>query len=286
MTNLATTPRSFWRRLSSRGLVTRGLVLQAVALTYSLAAGAFRSNPPSLRSESEGLVRLCIAVGAGMVALAARSRSTSRHDRSPGTLVVDLLLVYGCVVLSQVVLNWSRPELALPCWAPTQGGYVGVMLFAATRALFAIAPGGDDSLPEWVDDRRQELAIRCGRYGGAGAGAFALGLAGLWAVSVQVRIASCWIAIGSAYLLVRAACAHREVASDRIDQGLRRCDSILRAAAVWYCGALFPASLVALFGSNVYVYWIPLVILLFAEGNQRAADSLAKNTANSVVQAE
>jgi hypothetical protein len=164
------------------------------------------------------------------------------------------------------------------------------MLFAVTRALFAIAPGRDDSFPEWIDDRRQELAAQCNRYRAryivAGAGALGLGLAGLWATSAQVRIASCWIAIGSAYLLMRAASAHRATAADHVDQGLRRCDSILRAAAVWYCGALFPASLVALFGSKIYLYWIPLVILLFAETNQRAAESLAMNTADSVVQTE
>ena len=55
---------------------------------------------------------------------------------------------------------------------------------------------------------------------------------------------------------------------------------MLRGARFWYYGALFPASLVVLSGSKVYLYWIPIVILLFAEVNQSAAASLWKGDPN------
>lgn len=54
---------------------------------------------------------------------------------------------------------------------------------------------------------------------------------------------------------------------------------------MWYCGALFPASRVPL-GSQAYVCWIPLVILRFAEANQRAPELLAKRTAARVAQGD
>lgn len=244
----------------------RGFALQVGALTYSLTAGAFYSNPPSAVNEPEGFARLGIAVGAGVLALAIRSRAARRRELSPTTLLIDFILAYGCVIVSQVILGWLRPSLVLPNWAPTQGGYVGCMLFMATRAMLAFHTNGDDFLPEWDKTCRRYRML----YGIAGVAALTLGLAGLTAVPARAaRIASGLLTIGSAYLTFL-------VARGLIDQSIGSCKAILRGAAVWYYGALFPASLVALFGSKVYLYWVPLVILLFAEANQRASRSLAK----------
>ncbi len=132
--------------LSTQGAALRGRLLEAVVLGYSLIAGAFISNPPSLASEPKGLTRLAIAVGMGMLALAIRSHLTREKDRSPNTLVFDLVTVYGSVFLSQIVLAYLQPNLMLPGWAPTQGGFVGMMLFAATRALHAAFTSADEIL--------------------------------------------------------------------------------------------------------------------------------------------
>src|SRR5215475_3612627 len=138
-------PRSFPPQPATRIVAIRSLVLEALVLGYSLIAGAFHSNPPSLAGEPEGLVRLVIAVGAGMLALAISSRVLRDAERSPATLVLDLVITYGSVILSQIILAWLEPKLLLPRWAPTQGGYVGAMLFGATRALLAaLADSGHD----------------------------------------------------------------------------------------------------------------------------------------------
>ena len=150
--------------LPTRGTALRGRVLEAVVLGYSLIAGAFQSNPPSLAGEPKGLARLGIAVGTGMLALVIRSRLTRRQDRLPSALVVDLVTVYGFVVLSQVILACFRPNLVLPGWAPTQGGFVGIMLFAATRALLAAFAGADEILPASNDALKKEIANTCSRH--------------------------------------------------------------------------------------------------------------------------
>ncbi|HYZ85767.1 MAG TPA: hypothetical protein VE621_15255 [Bryobacteraceae bacterium] len=196
-------------------------------------------------------------------------------ERSPRALVLDLVVVYGGVILSQVILAWLEPNLMLPRWAPTQGGYVGAMLFGVTRALLVALADPDCTIPTSSGASAKEIADTYSRYralyGVAGCIALALGLVGLAAASIQVRIASTLVAIGSAYLLVHVVFVRSGRAEDPVDYGTSRPGVILRAAALWwYYGALFPASLVALFGSKVYLYWIPLVILLFAEANQSA----------------
>lgn len=265
--------------LPSRGTAFRGRLLESVVLGYSLFAGAFQSNPPSLANEPEGLARLVIAVGMGTLALAIRSRLTYGQERSPTVLILDLVAVYGCVILSQVMLAWLRPDLVLSRWAPTQGGFVGVMLFAVTRALLA-ALATTDEIAASSSTLPEEIAGNCrsyrARYGVAGSIALALSLAGLVATSIQVRIASTLIVIGSFCLLLRTAFARGATLNDPEAYGRARCKAILRAAALWYYGALLPASLIVLFGSKVYLYWIPIIILLFAEQNQWAAASLSK----------
>jgi len=69
---------------------------------------------------------------------------------------------------------------------------------------------------------------------------------------MRVQIASGLIAIGSANLLLRASSARWTTPNDPGHYGRARCEATMRGAALWYFGALFPASLVLLFGSKVY----------------------------------
>ena len=54
-------------RMTPQSLRTRSFVLQFIILGYSLAAGAFHYNPPSFVTEPTGLIRLGIALAAGML---------------------------------------------------------------------------------------------------------------------------------------------------------------------------------------------------------------------------
>jgi hypothetical protein len=257
----------------------RTLVLQALVLTYSLTAGAFRSNPPSVTSEPEGLARLGIAVAVGMFGLLVRDRVARQNERSAISLTVDLVAIYGLVCVSQVLLAFLRPEFVLPRWAPTQGGFVGFVLFAATRALFAIQPAAVGGPLSELDDGMTRELINEGKryrrvYGIAASLASAVAFFGLFTNSLRVQLAAALIVTGSVHLLWRTFSGQATTAMTPCEQRLMTCIETLRGATAWYYLALFPASIVALFGSTIYLYWVPLVILMFAEANQRAAASL------------
>jgi hypothetical protein len=55
---------------------------------------------------------------------------------------------------------------------------------------------------------------------------------------------------------------------------LRRQHAVLQGAGYWYYGALLPGVLLLLKGSFVYLYWLPLVVLIAAELNHRATERL------------
>lgn len=248
-------------------------VLESVILGYSLIAGAFYSNPPS-SDEPEGWARLVIGVLAGMLALSVRDRRAAREDRSPHAMIFDLLVVYGSVIGSQMLMYLLRPALMLPQWAPTQGGFVGIMLFSATRALLPATAGGDRSLLISGPDSEPQTDRAYSRlhvvYGIAGLIGVGVGSISFAASSTRLRIASCFVVLGSGFLLSRILPARRGDSErlggwGRVQAGVR----LSQAAAVWYYGALFPASLLALFGAKVYLYWVPIVILMFAEVNLR-----------------
>src|SRR5262245_12117387 len=87
----------------------RSLLLQALVLTYSLTAGAFRSNPPSVSIEQEGLARLGIAVAAGILGVIGQDRIARGNERSANSLIVDLMVIYGLVMMSQVLVAFFMP---------------------------------------------------------------------------------------------------------------------------------------------------------------------------------
>lgn len=244
-------------------------------LTYSLTAGAFQSNPPSVMDEPVGLIRLAIAVAAGMLGLLVRDGVARRNGSSGHSIAVDVIVVYGLVFVTQQLVGFITPELALPLWSPTQGGFVGFALFTATRALFArpIAETpvlqSDTAMAERIKEAR--LYRNC--YSVAASVTLAVGLFWFFTGYLRVQIGGVLIVIGSVHLLWRAF-KGRTAAGTTLHEQLTPFFMMLRGASAWYYLALLPASMLALLGSKVYLYFIPLVILLFAEANQRAAASV------------
>lgn len=254
--------------------MARARLLQALVLTYSLTAGAFQSNPPSLVNEPVGLIRLAIAVAAGMLGLLVRDVAARRNGSSGHSIAIDVIVVYGLIFMTQQLVGFIRPELALPLWSPTQGGFVGFALFTATRALFArpVAANGGP-VPEsntTTDERIKEAKSYRGGYIVAASVSLAVGLYWFFTGYLLVQIAGALMVIGSVHLQWRAF-KHRAADGITSHEQLTPFCEMLRGASAWYYLALLPASMLILFGAKVYLYWIPLVILLFAEANQRAA---------------
>lgn len=260
-------------------LKIRSFVLQVLVLVYSLTAGSFHSNPPSVVNEPAGLIRLGIAVAAGMLGVVLLNRHSLARQSFPNATVLDIVVIYGLIVLSQVTLAFLNPALCMPYWAATQGGFVGFVLFVATRALFA-APGtdDDDASVEPGNELEQERINRTNHqrmvYQIVSAIAVALSGLGLALAPWRGQIASALIMIGSVHLLWRAFAGRPGPAAGSADRVLL---AVLQSASGWYYLALLPASIVVLFGSKVYLFWVPIVILIFAEANQRAAASLERN---------
>ena len=264
--------------MTPHSLRIRSFGLQVLVLAYSLTAGAFHSNPPSVVNEPAGLARLGIAIAAGILGLVALNRHSLARQRSPNSLLLDVVVIYGLIILSQVALAFLNPALRLPNWAPTQGGFLGFMLFAATRALFAAPQANDkDRWAESGNEIEQERISQANRHRMVYriASAIAVTLSGLGLVLTPWRgqIASALIMIGSIQLL-RRTFGPTGIPVGSADKVLL---AVLRSASGWYYLALLPASIVALLGSKVYLYWVPILILMFAEANQRAAASLERN---------
>src|SRR5205807_153669 len=99
-------------------------------------AAAFHSDWPSITQDPWGLVRLAIPVTVGSCGLLLRNAYADPIDRPPHASGVDVMVVFALAFLSQAILWLLKPELALPRWAPTQGGFVGFSLLAACRSLF------------------------------------------------------------------------------------------------------------------------------------------------------
>ncbi len=136
-----------------------------------------------------------------------------------------------------------KPTLMLPRWAPTQGGFLGVVLLAVVRSIFApgVMPGETDRYARWIMNA----------YLAAAALFASVGLWLVWAGALRIRIAACFLIVGAAYLVYVYRCAD------------------LRAVTYWYYGSLLPAVLILLEGAPVYPYWVPLFIVLVAELNAR-----------------
>lgn len=186
----------------------RAFLLQTLVLIYSFTAAAFRSNPPSVSDDPMALVRLAVPVIAALWGLLLRDAYTDPERRLPHTSAVDVSVAFGLAFSSQLILSVFRPELTLSRWAPTQGGFVGIALLAACRALFASKEFPQDT-----------------------------------------SLISSW-----------------RTASDLAK--LERQYAFFKYASYGYYGILLPSVMILLQGAQVYLYWLPLVVLILAELNQ------------------
>jgi hypothetical protein len=258
----------------------RVLLLEAAVVIYSFMAAAFRSDWPSVTEDPAALVRLLIPVIAAMGGLLLRDAFADRANRPPHATAVDVIVAYGLAALTEVVLFALKPSLALPRWAPTQGGFVGMVLLALTRALFATPADGPAANPTseleavW---REAELRTKIAHTRRAYLGAWIiLSLTAayfLFSGSMKTRIASGWILGGTLYAL-----AQRRAPSGSYCAELESEHTSLRRVAWWYYGSLLPGITLALVGYPVYPYWLPLMVLIAAEWNQREMGRLAQES--------
>lgn len=276
-----------------RNTDTRIFLLEALVVVYSFTAAAFRSDWPSIHRDPGALVRLAIPASAALFGLMLRDALTGRVDRPPHASAVDATVAYALALLSELILSVLEPDLALPRWGPTQGGFVGISLLVASRSLFPPRAklqlnGRPICLPE-IRGKAGELGKRSSysmrAYLATSALLGSIALYFILTGSPRARAASCIILAGTAYLVYQIhelgfpAAAVSTNASfnkclDSYRSELQRQHAFLQRASYWFYGSLLPGVLLALLGSPVYPYWLPLVVLIAAELIHRAADNL------------
>ncbi len=255
----------------------RIFLLEALVVLYSLTAAAFRSDKPSIATDARGLVRLAIPAAAALVGLGIRDRLARNKTRSPHDTVIDVLAAYGLALLSQAALMALAPEWILPRWAPTQGGFVGIILLAICRSLFPPNSREVRSEPALLADWELEsLARRARRFKRVCvASTAAAGVLGAYLLTlglVRARAAGTFLLVGALYLA--ALTARRDALTHTADEDLRALRRQLRGLLVWCYASLLPALVLLLWGTMVYLYWAPLVILIFAELTHRSLERL------------
>jgi hypothetical protein len=270
----------------------RVFVLVALAVIYSFTAAAFDSDWPSISSDPRGLARLALPAATVLIVFLLRDAYADPLNRRPAAAAVDAISAYGLVFFLQMILSALRPELALPRWAPTQGGLVGFWIVVACRSLFQpradrLQRAGPLSAEEilW---KSAELGTKgAHRTGGYLAFCALLSVLALWAVPTGGPIARagwCLILTGNLVLIYLILKQHftpsgglRGGFDAAYRRDLRRQHAVLQGAGYWYYGALLPGVLLLLKGSFVYLYWLPLVVLIAAELNHRASEKLLEN---------
>lgn len=258
----------------------RVLLLEAAVVIYSFTAAAFRSDWPSIVDDTAGLVRLAIPVIAALGGLVLRDAFTDRANRPPHATAVDVMAAYGLAALAEAATFILKPELALPRWAPTQGGFIGMVLLALTRALLVSPAQGESPLSAqeavWrADQLRRKIAHIRRAYFGACVVFGSIALYGLLSGGLKARIASAWILAGTTYLVGRMTT--REARFDgSYREELAGYQAFVRRASYWYYGSLLPGITLVLVGYPVYPYWLPLMVLIAAELNHREAENLRR----------
>jgi hypothetical protein len=269
----------------------RVFVLEALAVIYSFTAAAFDSDWPSISSDPGGLARLALPAATVLIVFLLRDAYADPLNRRPGPAAVDAISAYGLVFLSQMILSALRSELALPRWAPTQGGLVGFWIVVTCRSLFqprADRPQRAGLLcAEEILWKSEELGRKgAHRTGGYLAFCALLSILALRAVPTGgpvTRAGWCLIFVGNVVLIYRILKQHFTPSGglgggfDAYRRDLRRQHAVLQGAGYWYYGALFPGVLLLLKGSFVYLYWLPLVVLIAAELNHRATERLVED---------
>lgn len=255
---------------------TRIFLLEALVVVYSFTAAAFHSDRPSIATDAWGLVRLAIPAAAALLGLGIRDRQARNKTRSPHDTVIDILAAYGLALLSQAALFALKPDWILPRWAPTQGGFVGIMLVAICRSLFPPNSRRVRSEPALLTDWELESLRGRARHlrRVCVASAAAAGVFGAYLLTLRperAHSAAGLLLAGAAYLAVLTA---QHTPGRTPGEGLRDLRRQLRGLLVWSYASLFPAFVVLLWGATVYLYWTPLVILIFAEVSYRSLESL------------
>jgi hypothetical protein len=269
----------------------RVFVLEALAVIYSFTAAAFDSDWPSISNDPAGLARLALPVATVLVVFFLRDAYADPLNRRTGAAAVDAIAAYGLVFLLQAILLALKPELALPRWAPTQGGVVGFWIVVACRSLFqprSDPPQNRGTLSgaeiRWKSEEARRKGARRTRCYLAFCALFSI--PALWAVLTGSRgMRAAWgiILAGNLALMVRILKQNFTPSGglggsfDAYRRDLRRQRAMLQAAGYWYYGALLPGVLLLLKGSFVYLYWLPLAVLIAAELNHRATERLLED---------
>jgi len=264
----------------------RIFLLEALVVVYSFTAAAFRSDWPSISHDPGALGRLAIPAAAALFGLLLRDAYTG-PDRPPHASVVDVIVAFALAFLSEMVLSVLKPELMLPRWAPTQGGFVGISLLVACRSLFPpCAKLGETAGPlsqleiRWkAEELGKSIRYSAQAYFVISTLFSSIALWFILAGSPKARAASCLLLAGTVYLVYQirergwtATTPYTSLDSYRRELHSQR--GFLQSASYWYYGSLLPAVLLSLLGHPVYPYWIPLVVLVAAELNHREAEKV------------
>lgn len=271
----------------------RTIVLESLAVIYSLISGAFISDQASLWSEPVALGRVSIPALAAAAGLRWRDKHQSSATRPPHAAAVDVVVAYGLVLLTEFILWLLLPEWVLPRWAPTEGGFVGISLVVACRALFPPVDRLDPAYCGSADEIRGRIQVLRRRTLRTTAVyfvsclvlssvSFSFAVAG----TLKLRVISVLILAGSAYLTHQlgvhagGVVASTDTQASRLvaqyDLRLKQQRLLHRYAANWYYGSLLPATTLLVAGTRIYLYWLPLVVMIFAEVNNRQAAHVAQ----------
>ena len=120
-----------------------------------------------------------------------------------------MIVAFALAFSSEVVLFLVKPELLLPRWAPTQGGFIGMVLVAVTRSAFPprakLKQNTLSMSPQEVcwrqDDLRKRIVQKMRIYLAASALFMSIAVYFILMGSPKARAASSLILIGTAYLV-------------------------------------------------------------------------------------
>jgi hypothetical protein len=277
------------RRLQYREL--RVFVLEGLAVIYSFTAAAFNSDWPSISHDPGGLARLALPAATVLIVFWLRDAYANYPNPHPAAAAIDAIAAYGLVFLLQAILLAFRPELALPRWAPTQGGLVGFWIVVACRSLFQPRADRLQRAGLLSAEENRWKSEEAGRKGARRTGGYLtlcalFSILGVWSSLTGgpvARAAWCLILVANLVFFYRILKQNFTLSGglrdgfDAYRRDLRRQHAVLQWAGYWYYGALLPGILLLLKGSFVYLYWLPLVVLIAAELNHRATERLLED---------
>lgn len=269
----------------------RIFLLQAWAVFYSFAAAASRTDSPSsMLADPWAFLRMAIPAVAVLVVLLLRNGYADPEKRTPTAAVVDVGISLAFAILSEQVLAAFAPSLALPRSRATQGFAVAWFFLTALRAGFPprskVLADPETSLRiEEVRWQAEESARQMRQWSIRGYLAASVvlvffALAFVLTNAPRVRAASGFIITGALYSLwqlhksgwpdVIPADADFNMYRDFRSRVLESQRTLLQRVWYWYLGAIIPAVLLLLIGSQFYGYFVLMYVFLIAELMHRA----------------